>query len=116
MKTLILSDETWSEIERVLKGSERGRKVLGGFDRTAHSQMPDDRELIRLARTKADAPEAFTRARDARDAGRQAAEDTRLVLNDLIRHAYHVGVGPSILSRWAGLKPARIHEIIGPSS
>lgn len=110
MKTLLLTDEVWSEIELTLEASDRGRRVL----KVLHSapRLPSDHELVRLARLKADPPEAFARAAAFRDAARVAGEDTRETMNDLILRAHKAGVGPRMLSRWSGLQESRIFEIL----
>lgn len=111
MKTLILSDEVYGIVRAALATNQRGREALEILD-AGPPPLPSDRELVMLSRQKAEAPLAFQRARAYRDAGRQAAEDTRLALNDLIVHAYDAGVSPRVLSRWSGLKEARLFEII----
>jgi hypothetical protein len=103
MKTLILSDENYAAI-LALPG------VAAALSREA-PKLPSDRELVAMSRN-GKVPEAFVRAADYRDAGRQAAEDTRLALEDLIRSAHAAGVGPAALARWARLRPRRIYEVI----
>src|SRR4051812_43456139 len=103
MKTLIVSDETWAQMETVLQQTERGQELHEHLLQ-GPPPVPSDRELVALSRAKADAPLAFQRAKEYRDAGRQAAEDTRLALNDLIVHAYRAGVSPRVLSKWVELK------------
>lgn len=110
MKTLILTDEIWSELELSLESTDRGRRLLAELYETP--RLPSDRELVRLARQKDDAPEAFRRAREYRDAARQAGEDTRQVINDLIVHTHGAGVGARVLSEWTGLQESRIYEIV----
>lgn len=113
MKTLILTDETFDQMERALTETARGRSVLAAFDNPP--ELPSDRELVALSRdADAEPPEAIARARDARVAGIQAAEDTRLAMNDLLLHCHGAGVRPVVLSRWFGLKPTRVYEILGP--
>ena len=112
MKTLILTDEAYKRLTDALTSSEAGWSVLREFERAPEAALPSDRDLIRLARTNGESPAVFERARQYRDAGRQAATDTRLEMERLIRHAHGAGVGPSVLSRWFGLKPTRIWEIV----
>lgn len=113
MKTLILSDETFEQMERALGESARGRAVLDAFDHPP--ELPSDRELLALSRVPdAEPPEAVARARDARVAGIQAAEDTRLALNELLIHCYGAGVRQVVLARWFGLKATRVSEILAP--
>src|SRR4051794_41763717 len=104
MKTLLLTDEIWAELELSLEASDRGRRVLAQL--YAEPRLPSDRELVRLARQRADAPEAFERAREVRDAAPQAGEDTPLAMNDLILRAHAARVGPRGLSKWARLQEA----------
>jgi hypothetical protein len=61
-------------------------------------------------------PVAFERAVAFRDAAREAADDTRQVVEDLIRHAHAAGVGPTVLARWAQIRPRRIYELTGSAS
>lgn len=111
MKTLILSDDAWAQMESALTETPAGEGVLARLEGPP-PELPDSSELIRMARSKDETPDAFARAAAYRDAGRTAAEDTRLALNDLILSAHAVGVGPRVLSRWSGLQEARIYEII----
>jgi hypothetical protein len=110
MKTVIMSDERWSEIRTALSLTTSGTMLLASLDKTP--ELPSDRELVALARSGGDPPEVFARAREYRDAGRQAAADTREALEAHVRHAYGAGVRPAVLARWFGLKPSRIHEIV----
>ncbi len=114
MKTLILSEATWELMQHALQRSSTGLEVL---DRLASEgpALPEPSELVRLARQKAEPPEAFARAVEARDAARQAGEDTRDVVTALIMQAHAAGVGPRMLSRWSGLKETRIYQIIEPA-
>lgn len=114
MKTLIVSDQTWAQMEAALEASAAGRAALDALH-AGPPPVPSDRDLVALSRQKADAPLAFQRAKEYRDAGRQAAEDTRLALNDLVVHAYEAGVSPRVLSKWVDLKESRIYEIITAS-
>lgn len=109
MKTLILTDQTWMQMTGALVATDSGRAILARLD--AEPAIPSDRDLIAAARND-ETPHVFERRAAERDAGRQAAEDTRRVLEDLIRHAHAAGVGPTVLSRWSGLRPRRIYEIL----
>jgi hypothetical protein len=113
-KTLILAEDMWAQMEQALEGSERGRAVLAALAQ-GPPPLPTQRELIRLHRTKAPPPEAFRRAAEYRDAARQAGEDTRDAMSELILRAFDAGVGPRTLSRWSGLKESRIYEIVSPA-
>jgi hypothetical protein len=111
MRTLILAEHTFNLLEQALSKTPLGRELLEGF--ASDVELPTDRELVALSRAKGPAPDAFVKAREHRDAGRQAAIDTRVALNDLILHAYDAGVSPRVLAGWVGLKETRIFEIVG---
>jgi hypothetical protein len=107
MKTLILTDETYRQLV-----------ALPGADDLLHREptgLEPDRELVHMARSGA-VPVAFERAVAFRDAAREAADDTRQVVEDLIRHAHAAGVGPTVLARWAQIRPRRIYELTGSAS
>lgn len=112
MKTLILTEDTWATMVLALDATPAGRDLLDrlGGDGPA---LPSDRELVRMARSGEDAPDAVILARAQRDAGIQAAADTRDAMRDMIRHCYGAGVRPVVLMRWFGLKSSRLHEILG---
>lgn len=110
MKTLILTDSTWTTMVLALDATPAGRDLLDSFGKGP--KLPSDRELVRMARNGDDAPEAIALARAQRDAGIQAATDTRLAMEELIRHCHEAGIGPSVLMRWFGLKSSRMHEIL----
>jgi hypothetical protein len=113
VNTLILTDEVFEKLIAALHETELGLEVVRAF--SAKPKLPPDRELVALSREPdAEPPEAVARARDARVAGIQAAEDTRLALNELLLHCYGAGVRPVVLSRWFGLKPTRVYEILAP--
>jgi hypothetical protein len=111
MKTLILTEETWATMVLALDATPAGRDLL---DRLGGSgpELPSDRELVRMARNGDDAPDAVALARAQRDAGIQAAADTRDAMREMIRHCYDAGVRPAVLMRWFGLKSSRLHEIL----
>ena len=102
MRTLILSEENY----------ERLVSLPGVLELLAAPQpaLPEPRELRAMARGD-QTPEAFARGVAYRDAGRQAAEDTRVALEALILQAYDAGVRPGALARWAGLRPRRIYDL-----
>jgi hypothetical protein len=104
---LLLSDETWERVREALPADLYAELFL------ADPELPADRDLRLMARA-GETPEAFIRARVLREAGIEAAAETRERVAELVRRAYDAGVGPSVLSRWCGLKPTRIHEILGP--
>lgn len=111
MKTLILQDDVFEDLMQVLGESERGEDLIRRFARGP--AMPSDRELVALAREKdSDPPEAIARARAFRDAGRQAAADTRERMEELLLYCHGAGVGPATLMRWFGLNSSRTYEIL----
>jgi len=110
VKTLILTDQTWTTMQLALDATPAGRDLLDGLGRAP--DMPSDRELVRMARSGEPAPPAVVLARAQRDAGIQAAADTRAAMEDLIRHCHAAGVTPAVLMRWFGLKSSRMHEIL----
>jgi hypothetical protein len=114
MKTLLLQDEVYERLLETLGESEAGKDLIRTFRRKP--RLPPDRELVSVSRDGGDPPEAVTRARDYRDAGRQTAIETRETMEDMLRHCYGAGVRPVVLSRWFGLKPTRVYEIIGPGA
>lgn len=114
MKTLLLQDDVFDQLLETLGESETGRDLIRTFGRK--TRLPSDRTLVAMSRNGDDPPEAIARARDYRDAGRQTAIDTREAMEDMLRHCYGAGVRPAVLSRWFGLKPTRVYEIISPSA
>jgi hypothetical protein len=107
MKTLILTDETYSKLV-----------ALPGASDLLHrepTRLEPDRELVQMARG-GEVPLAFERAVAFRDAAREAADDTRRVVEDLILHAHAAGVGPAALARWAQIRPRRIYELMEKSA
>jgi hypothetical protein len=107
MKTLILTDETYARLTE-----------LPGVADLLHvepTRLEPDRELVQMSR-KGLVPLAFERAVAFRDAAREAADDTRQVVEDLIVHAHAAGVGPAVLARWAQIRPRRIYELIERSA
>jgi hypothetical protein len=107
MKTLILTDETYGQLV-----------ALPGVTALLHHEperLEPDRELVHMARNGV-VPQAFTRAVAFRDAAREAADDTREVVEDLIRHAHAAGVGPTRLAEWAQIRPRRIYELMEKSA
>jgi hypothetical protein len=110
VKTLILNDQTWQKMLDALVDTQLGLEVLSQLD--AEPEIPSDRELVAAARSD-ETPAIFVRRAAERDAARQAGADTRAALDDLIRHAHAAGVGPAVLSRWSGLRPRRVYEVLG---
>lgn len=107
MKTLILTDETYGQLV-----------ALPGVTALLHHEperLEPDRELVHMARNGV-VPQAFKRAVAFRDAAREAADDTREVVEDLIRHAHAAGVGPTRLAEWAQIRPRRIYELMEKSA
>jgi hypothetical protein len=110
MKTLVMTDERWAQLVLALDATPTGHTLLDEFGRAP--ELPSDRELVALARNGGDPPAAIALAKAYRDAGRQAATDTRLQLEELVKDAHAAGVGPAQLARWFGLKPTRVYEIL----
>jgi urease accessory protein UreF len=111
VKTLILNDDTYARMIGALSQTDEGTSLLRAF--ATPPELPSDRELVALSREpEAEPPEAVARAAAARVAGIQAAEDTRLAMNELLLHCHGAGVRPVVLSRWFGLKPTRVYEIL----
>jgi hypothetical protein len=110
MKTLILSDDTYEKLIAALHETELGLDVVRAM--TTKPELPEDRELIKLARSGGGPPDVIVRACAYRDAGRQAAMDTRERVEDLIRHTHEAGVGVRVLSRWFDLAHSRVSEIV----
>lgn len=107
MKTLILTDETYAQLV-----------ALPGVAALLHREperLESDRELVHMARTGL-VPQAFQRAVAFRDAAREAADDTRGVVENLILHAHAAGVGPTRLAEWAQIRPRRIYELMERSA
>jgi hypothetical protein len=110
VKTLILTDENFERLLDVLGESEAGADLIRAF--SAKPQLPPDRELVALGRDKnTTPPEAVALARAYRDAGRQAAEDTRESMEELLLYCHGAGVRPVTLGQWFGLKMTRVYEI-----
>ena len=110
MKTLILTDQSWTTMLLALDATPAGRDLVESWGKAP--DMPSDRELVRMARNGEEAPAAVKLARAQRDAGIQAATDTREAMEELIRHCHEAGVTPAVLMRWFGLKSSRMHEIL----
>jgi hypothetical protein len=107
---LLLTDETWVQLQAVLRSSPTGEELWR--DLTGKPKLPSDRELIRLAREGAEPPPAIARVRDARNAGVEAAAQTREELARMVRHVHAAGVPGTALARWFGLNTSRIYEIL----
>jgi hypothetical protein len=102
----------WARLALALDATPVGRDLLDEFG--TPPELPSDRELVALARTGGDPPERVQLARQYRDAGRQAAIDTRESMEELLIHCYEAGVRVAVLARWFGLKPTRVYEILEP--
>jgi hypothetical protein len=111
MKTLILTDGTYEKLLAALRESDLGSELLATMT-APEVQLPEGRELVKLARSGGGPPEVIARACAYRDAGRQAAADTREQVEDLIRRTHEAGVGATVLSRWFDLTRSRVSEII----
>lgn len=110
MKTLILQDDVFERMLELLSRTAAGEDLIESF--AASPELPSDRELVAMARDGSDPPEAIARSRAFRDAGRQAATDTRESMEKLMLHCHGAGVGPAVLMRWFGLNSARTYEIL----
>jgi hypothetical protein len=110
MKVLLLEEETWRRMTDVLATTDAGWALLGELEQEI--PVPPDRALIECARNGDEPPAAVAHARDARLAGVEAARVTRDHVAELVRHCYGAGVGPAVLSRWFGLMPRRVYEIL----
>jgi hypothetical protein len=101
---LLLTDETWTRVKDALP-PELYDELF------ASRELPSDRDLIRMAR-RGDVPEAVTRVRAMRDAGIEAADQTRAVFNDLIRDIHGAGVPVATIARWFGVNRRRIYDAV----
>lgn len=116
MRTLILSDERFDALTAALAATPEGEAVLASFE-AEPPKLPPPAALVALARERdSEPPPAIVLARAHRDAGRQAAADTREHANALLVRCYRAGVGPTTLSRWFGFRPRRVYEIIQAGS
>src|SRR5262245_30546107 len=107
---LLIDDDVWARMVRLLHDSDEGLAIVR--DLTARPKLPSDRELVRQARAGEPAPTAIARAAARRERALEAATTTREELAELVRHVHRAGVGVTPLSRWTGLKPTRIYEIL----
>lgn len=113
MKTLILTDDTYELLISALEVGDavESREVLTRFGRK--DKLPSDRDLVAMARRGDDAPSAVTLAVQRRDAGRQAAADTREDLKRLLLELHAAGVQPSVLKAWFGYSNSQLFSILG---
>lgn len=74
--------------------------------------LPEAADLHRMARA-GDMPSAFADVRDRLDETNEQLAQIREELHDLIREAYRLGVGPTVLARWSSYDPSRIYQILG---
>jgi hypothetical protein len=107
---LALTDETWLRLRHALLSTPEGADLWR--DLTDGVALPPDRELVRLAREGSDPPPAVARVRDARNAGIEAAAQTREEMARMVRHIHGAGVPAAALARWFDLKSSRIYEIL----
>jgi hypothetical protein len=108
---LLLSDDTWAKLVKVLHDSEDGLEIVREL--STPPVLPEDRELVRMARAGDPPPPAIERARLRRERAIDASTTTRAELAEMIRHVHGAGVPVVTLSRWFGLRPTRVYEIIG---
>jgi hypothetical protein len=112
-RVLLLSDDTYDLMRAALELTPDGREVLARFDRP--TRLPSDREtlaIVRAARAGEEPPQRVTALVDARDAAREAGEDTRLAVEALLFHLSDAGVAPSVLHRWFGYSESRIFQLL----
>lgn len=103
---LLLTDETWERVRAALPAELFAEIFM------AEHALPSDRELLRMARRDDEAPAEILRVRAMRDAGIEAADQTRAAFNDLIRHVYSTGVRVTTIARWFGVSRRRIYEAL----
>lgn len=108
---LLIDDQTWRQMTSVLVATDAGRALAERLN--AVPELPEDRELVRMARAGDPPPKAVERARLRRERAIEASQTTRSELADLLLHVHGAGVPVATLSRWFGLKQTRIYEIIG---
>ena len=106
---LLLTDDTWGRLTSALVTSAEGRQLLAEL--RAGPELPSDRELIRMAR-HGDTPEAIARVRAQREAGIEAADQTRAAFDGLIRHVHGAGVQVATIARWFGVDRRRIYSAL----
>jgi hypothetical protein len=106
MKTLILSDQAWSDLTGALDESTLARLLAADM-----AELPGAEELHRLARAK-QTPKLFELLRDQLAAATDAQATQREKLHLVMREAYKQGVGPAVLSRWSGYDPTHTYEIL----
>lgn len=111
---LLLEDDVWSAIVRHLHESDDGLEIVREL--TTIPELPDDRELVRMARAGDPPPKAIERARLRRARAIDASTTTRAEMAEMIEHVHGAGVPVTVLSRWFGLKPTRVYEIIGKAA
>lgn len=102
---LLLTDETWDRVKAALPA-----ELFAELFAAEHA-LPSDRELIRMAR-HGEVPSEVERIRAMREAGIEAADQTRAAFNDLIRHVHGAGVPVSTIGRWFGVNRRRIYEVL----
>jgi len=102
---LLLTDQSFERVKDALPAELFAELFL------AEPELPEDRELVRMARAGEGPPTAIAQVRERRDAGRDAAETTRVAMNEMLIHIHGAGVPVSVLARWFDLKPSRIYEV-----
>jgi hypothetical protein len=100
MKVLILPDDRYNEVLRVLGPAAPGHGLPD----------LDAEKLHRLARNSG-VPEQFQVARERAEAAEAARVQMRDAMHDLILAADRLGIGPSKLAEWSGYTTRRIHQL-----
>jgi hypothetical protein len=103
---LLLTDETWDRVRAALPAELFAEIFM------AEHELPSDRDLIRMARRGDEIPAEILRVRAMREAGIEAADQTRAVFNDLIQHVHGAGVPVATMARWFGVNRRRIYETL----
>jgi hypothetical protein len=106
MKTLILSDQAWSDLTDALDETALAKLMAADM-----AELPGAEELHRMVRAK-QTPKIFELLRDRLAAATDAQATQREKLHLVIREAHKQGVGPAALSRWSGYDPTHTYEIL----
>lgn len=102
---LLLTDETWDRLKTALPAELFAELFL------SEPTLPSDRELIRMAR-RGEVPHEIERVRAMRNAGIEAATQTRVAFNDLIRDVHGAGVPVATIARWFGVDRRSIYNAL----
>lgn len=104
MKTLLLTDETYTK----LVSDPKARALLAP---KLDDPVPEAEGLHEAARAD-EAPDVFRLQRARLEAVTDAASEIRERMHSLIRTAHARGIGPTYLSRWTGYTVTRIYQIV----